>query len=115
MTLLDRIARQIGLGGEKIPGHSIESAFTLYFHGHITRTQLINLYDIPPSMESDLDQFLTKYDSFSPTGAGPLNQTRWVQDMYACIIGLQFEERETGTGITRGQFNTFLGLTLDAT
>lgn len=115
MTLLDRIARQTGSGGVSIQGHSIESTFSLYFHGHITRTQFINFYDIPVGMESDFDQFLTKYDSFSPTGAGPLNQTRWVQDLDACIIGLQLEEGETGAGITRAQFNTFLGLTLDAT
>lgn len=104
--LLDRIQRSLGAGGENIPGHSIENALTLWFHDVITRTQIINQFNIPAGQESDLDQFNTKYDGFSPTGAGPLNQTRWVQDVHACVIGLQQGD------ISKAQFNTFLGLDL---
>lgn len=106
MALLDRIQRSTGVNGEDIPGHSIEGALTLWFHDVITRTQIINQFSIPVGQETDLDKFNTKYDGFPGTGSGPLDQTRWVQDLYACVIGLQQGD------ISKAQFNTFLGLDL---
>jgi len=106
MALLDRIQRSTGIDGEDVPGHSFESALTLWFHGVITRPQIINKYSLPAGMEADLDKFMTKYDSFSPTGDGPLNQTRWVQDVVASVTALQIGE------INKGNFNQLLGLDL---
>jgi hypothetical protein len=101
--LLERIARNGGLAnGERISGHSMEAALRLYFHGKITRNQIINLFGIPQGMEADFDQFKTKYDSFLLA----VERTDWLLDLEACIVSLQLGD------LTKAQFNNFLGLTL---
>jgi len=105
MTLLDNIARETG--SNRVAGHRIEHAFTLYFHGHVTRTQMINFFSIPVGFESDFDQFLTKYEGFPATNQGMLDQTRWVQDLVGCLGALQLGD------IPKSLFNSILGLTLD--
>lgn len=108
MTLLDRIARVPSLPqSERVSGHRVENALKLYFHGRITRTQMINFFNIPTSMEADFDKFKTRYDSFAPNRAE--ERINYVLDIEASIIGLQLGD------ISKAQFNTFTGLTLDAT
>ena len=108
MTLLDRIMRSQSLpANERVTGHRLENAFKLYCHGIVTRTQMINFFNIPANMETDFDQFKTKYDSFPATTAGNLNREKWLMDLEACIIAIQLGD------ITKATFNTFLGLTLD--
>ena len=105
MTLLDRIARDTSLpDAERVSGHRVENAMKLYCHGHITRTQMINFFGIPANMESDFDQFKTKYDSLGVAAA-----EKWLMDFEACVIGLQNGD------ISKSTFNTFLGTTLDET
>lgn len=113
MTLLDRIARQVGLGGDKIPGHTIEAALGLYLTGAtgVTRQKVIDFFSIPASMETDFDKFKTKYDGLVGAAAKGI----WLRQLTDCVILLQQEERNTGRGITRANFNTILGLDLDAT
>lgn len=108
MTLLDRIMRSQSLPSEeRVLGHRVESAFKLYCHGIVTRTQMINFFSIPANMETDFDKFKTKYDSFPATTAGNLNREKWLMDLEACVFAIQNGD------ITKANFNTFLGLTLD--
>jgi hypothetical protein len=107
MALLDRIARAENLpSNERVTGHRLENALKLYFHGKVTRTQMINFFNIPASMEADFDQFKTRYDSFGGSAAQLDLRHQYVQDIEACIIGLQLGD------ITKNQFNTFTGLSL---
>ena len=107
MALLDRIARADSLpSNEKVTGHRIENALVLYFHGKVTRTQMIDIFGIPPAMEADFDQFKTKYDSFGSSAAQVDLKHQYVQDVIACVTLLQLGD------ITKTQFNTFTGLTL---
>lgn len=108
LTLLDRLARDASLpDDERTTGHRAENALTLYFHDKVTRTQMINFFSIPVGMESDFDQFKTRYDSFSQNQAE--ERISYTEDVVACIGALQQGD------ITKAQFNTFTGLTLDAT
>lgn len=108
MTLLDRISRNPTLpNGERVLGHRMENAMKLYCHGIITRTTMINFFSIPANMETDFDKFKTKYDGFPSTTTGNLNREKWLADLEACIIAIQLGD------ITKANFNTFLGLTLD--
>jgi len=108
MTLLDRISRSQSLTpSERVTGHRVENAFKLYCHGIVTRTAMINFFNIPANMETDFDKFKTKYDSFPATTAGNLNREKWLMDLEACIFAIQMGD------ITKANFNTFLGLTLD--
>ena len=108
MTLLDRISRNPSLpANEKVIGHRVENAFKLYCHGLVTRTQMINFFSIPANMETDFDKFKTKYDSFPNTTVGNLNREKWLMDLEACIIAIQNGD------ITKANFNSFLGLTLN--
>lgn len=107
MALIDRLARDDNLPqNERMTGHIFEYALTLYFHGHFTRTQIINFFNIPTNMETDFDQFKTKYDGFLNNNTGRFDRTEWVSDLEACMVGLQNEV------LTKTQFNTILGLTL---
>ena len=107
MALLDRLARAENLpANERVTGHRFENALKLYFHGKITRTQMLNFFSIPAAMEADFDKFKARYDSFPTTTAGRDDRHMYVQDVEACIIGLQLGD------ITKAQFNTFTGLTL---
>lgn len=108
MTLLDRLART-GTDSEQVSGHRAENSFKLYCHGIITRAQMITFFNIPVGMEVDFDKFKTKYDSFPATTVGNLSREKWLMDLEACIIAIQNGD------ITKANFNTFLGLTLDAT
>lgn len=106
-VLLDRIARDPSLPhSEKVAGHRIENALKLYFHGRLTRTQMINFFNIPPAMEADFDQFKTRYDSFGSSAAQVDLKHQYVQDVEACVVGLQQGD------LTKAQFNTFTGLNL---
>lgn len=108
MTLLDRVSRNATLSDtEKVAGHRVENAFKLYCHGIITRTAMINFFSIPVGMETDFDKFKTKYDSFPSTTVGNLSREKWLLDLEACVIAIQNGD------ITKANFNTFLGLTLD--
>ncbi len=109
MTLLNFLSRQDNNPANRVSGHRYENALKLYFHGHITRTQMINFFNIPVGFEADFDQFKTRYDSFASNLAGRDDRQNYVQDVEACIIGIQNED------ITKAQFNTFTGLSLDAT
>ena len=108
MTLLDRISRN-GVDPEQVSGHRVENALKLYCHGIITRAQMITFFNIPLAMETDFDKFKTKYDGFPNTTVGNLNKEKWLMDLEACITAIQNGD------ITKANFNTFLGLTLDAT
>lgn len=106
-VLLDRIARDPSLPAtERVTGHRVENALKLYFHGKITRTQMIAFFGIPAAMESDFDQFKTRYDSFGASAAQVDLKHQYVQDIEACVIALQLGD------ITKAQFNTFTGLNL---
>ena len=106
-VLLDRLARDPSLpNGERVTGHRAENALKLYFHGFLTRAQMLAFFDIPAAMESDFDQFKTRFDSFASNLAGEKARLQYTQDLEACIIGLQLGD------ITKAQFNTFTGLTL---
>lgn len=106
-TLLDRIARDATLAdGERIVGHAVESALTLYFHGRVTRAQMLAFFNIPPAMEADFDQFKARYDSFGGSAAQLDARQNYVQDVAACVVALQQRL------ITKAQFNAFTGLTL---
>lgn len=108
MTLLDRLRRDTNLpDNERVQGHRVENAMKLYLHGHITRTQIINFFNIPTNMEADFDQFKTKYDTFPNNANGKADKIDWILDLEACIIGIQ------GQDISKTQFNNFLGLSLD--
>jgi len=105
MTLLDRLRRDNTLpSNERVQGHLFEYAMTLYFHGHFTRQNIINFFNIPANFESDFDKFKTKYDSF--TNNQKIERIEWLQDLEACMVGIQNEV------LTKTQFNTILGLTL---
>jgi hypothetical protein len=107
MALLDRIARSESLPQtERVGGHRLENALKLYFHGKLTRNQMLNFFSIPASMEADFDQFKTRYDSFGGSAAQMDLRHQYVQDIEACIIGLQLGD------LTKNQFNTFTGLSL---
>jgi hypothetical protein len=106
-VLLDRIARDPTLPStERVTGHRIENALKLYFHGHLTRAQMLAFFDIPAAMEVDFDKFKTRFDSFGTNLAGEKARLQYTQDLEACIIGLQLGD------LTKAQFNTFTGLTL---
>lgn len=107
MTLIDNIARKEG--SKKIQGHKIENALTLYFHDHVDRDTMITKFGIPVSLQADFDKFKSKYDSFPNTSAGFVDQTKWIDDLHACIALIQQNE------IDEKQFNFILGLTLDET
>ena len=102
MTLLDRIARN-GVDPEQVSGHRVENAFKLYCHGKVTRTQMINFFNVPANMETDFDKFKTKYDSFGTN----LDKEKWLMDLEACVMAIQNGD------ITKTTFNTILGLTLN--
>jgi hypothetical protein len=107
MALLDRIARAENLpSNEKVAGHRIENALVLYFHGKVTRNQMIAFFNIPAAMEADFDQFKTRYDSFGSSAAQINLQHQYVEDVIACVTLLQLGD------ITKAQFNTFTGLNL---
>lgn len=110
-TLLDRLARLSSLPGEeRVPGHAVENALKLYFHGKVTRAQMLAFFNIPPAMEADFDLFKARYDTFGVlTLLGVDARHSYVEDLEACIVALQ-----QGL-ITKAQFNTFTGLSLDAT
>lgn len=104
MTLLDRISRSTSLpANERVIGHRVESAFKLYCHGKVTRTQMINFFNIPAGMETDFDKFKTKYDSFVTN----LDKEKWLMDLESCVFAIQNGD------ITKANFNSILGLTLD--
>ena len=109
MTLLDYLSRTDTINANRVRGHLYENSLKLYFHGHITRTQMINLFSIPVGFESDFDQFLTRYESFASNNVGRDDRQNYVQDVEACLIAIQ------GQDITKAQFNTFTGLSLDET
>jgi hypothetical protein len=106
-VLLDRIARDASLPNtERVTGHRIENALKLYFHGKLTRAQMLSFFNVPAAMEADFDQFKTRFDSFGTSAAQINLRHEYVQDVEACIIGLQLGD------LTKAQFNTFTGLTL---
>jgi len=108
MTLLDRISRKDDLPhDERMAGHLLENGLKLYFHGKVTRPQIINFLRIPSQFESDFDKFKTKFDGFANNPDGIKEQNYWVQDLEGCVIGIQ-----TGY-ISKANFNSILGLTLD--
>ena len=110
MTLLDRLGRNPLIpSDERVAAHKAENALKLYFHDHITRTQMISFFNIPVGMQPDFDQFKTKYDAFASNLQGQVDSEKWVKDVEACIIGLQIGD------ISKSLFNTILGLTLDET
>ncbi len=105
MTLLDRIAREDSLPtNERVGGHLVQNAITIYVHGHVTRNQMINFFNIPGGMLTDFDKFKTKYDSLNTVGKG-----NWLLDLDSSITLLQ-------AGIlNKAKFNNILGLDLDET
>ena len=109
-TLLDRLARNATLtNNERVTGHRYENALKLYCHGKLTRAQMLALFSIPVAMEADFDKFKARYDSFPTTASGRDDRQNYIQDVEACLIGLQLGD------LTKAQFNTFTGLALDAT
>ncbi len=107
MTLLDRLARLDTLPeNERVPGHLVQDALILYFHGHYQRQQIINFFNIPANMEADFDKFKTKYDSFPNDTDGKFDRKDWEDDLKAVMMGLQNDL------VSKNKFNSILDLTL---
>ena len=108
MTLLDRLARLSTLpDNERVPGHVVEYALILYFHGHYDRQEIINFFNITAPMEADFDKFKTKWDGFPTNNTGKFERQQWEADLIATIFGLQQKLVEPI------KFNSILQLTLE--
>lgn len=113
MVLLDRIARDPSVPQELMfVGHKFEAALWIYFHGQLSRTEMLTLFGITAAEEADFDQFKGRYDSL-------LDEPRWdvhplpadlkheyVEDVLSCVVGIQ------QGWISKDQFNTYTGLNL---
>jgi hypothetical protein len=108
LTLLDRIARAGSLpANEKMAGHAFEHYTILYLEGLWTLTKVrleLGINNAPQSQLDDYDKIKTEYDTLNVG-----DQRDWIHAFIASTIALQ------DNAITKGKWNTDLGLTLDAT